>query len=263
MSVSDACGCAGGAAIQQAMGAPRAGATRQWGDGEHGTSRTHGSHHGHRGHHGGHGGGFVRAIRQVLDQLVAQAAGAASDTTATDTAATDALTTDAVTATSSAADTMAIDTTATGATATGATATDGGASSREIRHALHAFIHTLFQTLAGAAAASVDSATGATDADGDGDGPTSAAPEAAGFRFGYRTPGTNLAALASDGGSGGMDLSALQAGFQNLLDAMGAGDSGVTLQSFLQALLDHPGGAAAPPPDPASTAVGTLLAVSA
>jgi len=270
MSVSGVCGSADWAATQQAMGASQAdGARRGYGDGDRGAGRTHEGHHGHRSHHGRHGG-FVQAIKSVLDQLMAEAAAAATETPAADPApdpttdsATDTVTTDAVTPDATAADAMPTD----------GAATDTGASPWQVRHAFHAFIHTLFQTLAGAPAA-----TGAPDADGDGDGTTAAeaaagtdadggaaaAPTMGMHHFAYGTPNMDLATLADgaapDGGTGS-DLSALQDRFQSLLDALGAGDSGITLQSFLQTLLDHLGGGA-PATDPVATS-GTLVEVSA
>jgi hypothetical protein len=259
MSVSGVCGGADWATARQATGDARAAGARGCGDGDCGGPQTHGGHHGHRSHHGRHGG-FVQAIRQVLDQLLAQAAGAAADTTATGTVTTDAVT----------AATPATEPAATGAASTDATPTDDVPSRWQVRHALHAFMHTLFQTLAGSATA-MGSATGAIDADGDGDGTTPAeaatgpdAPGPAARRFAYGTPNMSLSTLASDAapdGASGADLSALQASFQNLLDALGATDSGITLQSFLHALLDHQGGGSAPTTDP--TATGTLVEVSA
>jgi hypothetical protein len=259
MSVSGVCGCTDWAATQQAMGETRAGAAKPSGGDGDGGGRTHGAYHGHR-RHGGGMGGIMQAIRAVLDQLVAQAGGAASETSATQTDSVSDPASGAVTTDAAASDTTAKEPTAAG----------GGASAGDTRHALHAFIHTLFQTLAGAPATTAAPATGGTDADGDNDGSTSAAPEAAGNRYGYRTPGPDLGTLAagaaSDGTSGGassgVDLSALQASFQNLLDALGAGGSGITLQSFLQTLLTNLGGAQAPATDTSGT-TGSLLTVSA
>jgi hypothetical protein len=230
----------------------------------------HHAHHGHRHHGGGHG--LVQAIRQVLDKL---GIGGTQTATEGDTAVsdgTDTATTDAVTATDAVTPADAT-TSVDAATAADAPASgDSAPSAKDVRHAVHAFIHALFQTLS-QGGSGVQAA--GTDADGDNDGCTG---PACGGASAYRNPGTDLPSLvqqagadgagtsaADTGGGSGPDLSALSSAFQDLVQALGGdpADPAVTLQSFLQGLMDQLPGGSTPAPDTTTPPVGSLVSTTA
>lgn len=266
MSMEGVCGAASWGSMQQAtadsgVSRSRPAGEGAEGDGVRGTHEGHRGHHAHHGHHAhrGHhhhgGGGFVQAIRDVLTRLMADAAAEAPAETAGDAPAEDAVTT-AAPVTDPAADPASTEAPPAGA---------GPASRCEVRHALHAFMHALFQTVAQAQGAAPAPGAGDTDGDGDGaateatEGPTEPATSPSAPMARYRSQGLGLHGMMQNVATDGavMDLTALETSFQNLLTALGAGDSGVTLQSFLQALLDHLGGASSAPEGPAGTLVET------
>lgn len=274
MSAGAIGGCSGSgwADVRQAAGDTQAAKVNAEDTGNDGVGRSRHGHHGHRSHHhhgGGHG--LVQAIRDVLAGLGVGAAGtpAGSDAPAAADGSETPVVTDAAvtpgTATVSET-TTAADVPAEGATAPG----DASApSAKDVRHALHAFVHTLFQTLS-QGGGGVRAAGG--DADGDGDG---CVGPACGPRAAYRNPGTDLPALVrqsgtdatggADTGGGGPDLSALTARFQDLVQALGGdpADPAVTLQSFLQGLLDQLVGPSAPAVDTTAPPAGTLVSTTA
>lgn len=273
MSAGAIGGCAGSGSgwtdVQRLAGDAQVAQVNGQGDGAgDGPRRSHHGHHGHRSHHHHGGHSLVQAIRQVLEKL---GVGGTQTATEGDTAVSDGTdtpsATDAVTTT---------DTTTTNAPADGTDPATGGAalSAKDVRRALHAFIHTLFQTLA-QGGSGVQAA--GTDADGDHDGCTT---PACGAQAAYRDPGTDLPTLVqasgaestdgigaegTDAGTSGPDLSALTSAFQDLVQALGGdpANPAVTLQAFLQGLLDQITGAPAPAADPTAPPVGTLVSTTA
>jgi hypothetical protein len=287
MSAGAIGGCSGSgsawADVRQAAADAR---TAQVDGQDDGTGRAHHGHHAHHGHrHHGGGHGLVQAIRQVLEKL-----GIGGTQTATegdtavsdgaDTATTDAVAaTDAVTA--SDATTPVDSTTATDAPADGTAPAPGDStpSAKDVRHAVHAFIHALFQTLS-QGGSGVQAA--GTDADGDNDGCTG---PACGGASAYRNPGTDLPTLVqaagtdgtasadaagtdaagTDAAGAGPDLSALTSAFQDRVQALGGdpAEPAVTLQSFLQGLLDQLTGGSTPAPDTTLPPTGGLVSTTA
>lgn len=119
---------------------------------------------------------------------------------------------------------------------------------REVRHALHAFMHSLIQALSQVNPAA--QASGEDDSDEDGFAVNAAPVHAA-----YGNTVTNLQGLAQSLGldaaasTPGASLDALNSDFQKLLEALGANSAAatdpaaastdVTLQSFLQTLSQN------------------------
>lgn len=133
---------------------------------------------------------------------------------------------------------------------------------QDVRHALHAFMHSLFHALRGIESAQGSASSGSAQSDV---AATGSQPKYGTFTSALQTLLQGLGASGTASATNGNE-SDLQAAFQNLVQALGAtGSSGSstspTLQSFLQALLQDlnskSGGTNGASPNPAGNIVAT------